>query len=450
MRGPGTSVRWWSAVVAVVATCFVGVSDVGASSSEGLSNTPAGVQASWLLKAANHLPISTTEIDAHFDTTFLGEVSPAQLNSGLRGAGTLTFRSVKTSSADAIVFIGNSGTSTQYQVSMSVDAKGLISGLLIAAVVVFPPTPKSWSAFDAMAHSVAPKVRVLVAKVVGNTCQTVHAVHATTAAPLGSSFKLYVLDALAKAVESGRVSWKQRLTITKQLKSLPSGVLQNDPVGTRISVAKVAAEMISISDNTAANMLINLVGRNAVEAATIATGMANPSLDNPFLTTRELFVLKLYHWPALAKQFRALQPSARVAFLTKSVDPIPLDELDAKPWTTPRDINTVEWFASPIDLCHVYAVLHGLAATPALSDVSKVLEINDGGIDLNSKLWPTVWFKGGSEPGVLTLNYLATTSTGSTYFVSVLAENSSAPIKETPAAIELLSAIKGAFALARR
>ncbi len=116
----------------------------------------------------------------------------------------------------------------------------------------------------------------------------VDSIDPATAAPLGSAFKLYVLDALGNAVASGKVRWNQPLTVTAQLKSLPSGELQNEPDGTQISVQDTAAKMISISDNTAANMLINLLGRSAVEAALSTTGMADPVLDRPFLTTRGL------------------------------------------------------------------------------------------------------------------------------------------------------------------
>ena len=49
--------------------------------------------------------------------------------------------------------------------------------------------------------------------------------------------------------------------------------------------------------------------------------------------------------------------------------------------------------------------------------------------------------KGGSEPGVATLNYLATTRTGQSYVVSALAANPSAPIPSTAAA-QLIGAIK--------
>lgn len=60
-----------------------------------------------------------------------------------------------------------------------------------------------------------------------------------------------MLDALAEAIASRRVAWDEKLTITDQVKSLPSGVLQNKPEGTRVSVRDVADALISISDNTA-------------------------------------------------------------------------------------------------------------------------------------------------------------------------------------------------------
>jgi hypothetical protein len=79
--------------------------------------------------------------------------------------------------------------------------------------------------------------------------------------------------------------------------------------------------------------------------------------------------------------------------------------------------------------------------------VASILAINNGSLNLDSRQWGTVWFKGGSEPGVLTLNYLATTRAGQSYMVSALAANPAAPIPAT-ATLQLLGAIKAAFTLA--
>jgi beta-lactamase class A len=95
----------------------------------------------------------------------------------------------------------------------------------------------------------------------------VHSIDPATPGPLGSAFKLYVLGALGNAVASGKARWNQPLVITARLKRLPSGVLQAEPDGTAVSVQDTAAKMISFNDNTATDMLINLVGRPAVEAA---------------------------------------------------------------------------------------------------------------------------------------------------------------------------------------
>jgi hypothetical protein len=118
--------------------------------------------------------------------------------------------------------------------------------------------------------------------------------------------------------------------------------------------------------------------------------------------------------------------------------------------TTPRNIDTIEWFASADDICRLYTTLAALAREPELAKIADVLSRNPGGIGLNSSEWKTTWFKGGSEPGVLTVSYLATTTTGQSYVVVVLAKNPSARIDESKVAPVLLSAVKGAFDLARR
>ncbi len=414
-------------------------------------DTPAGAQLRWLIAAVAHLPMSGAQVRAHFDPAFLAQVSPAMLNQGLKGVTGVKLLSIEVSEPSTLVAIVSTGGAVpRAQVALTVERQGLISGLRISPATT-GPTPGTWAGVDAALRAVAPQVRLLVANVSNGSCQPVDSIDPGTAAPLGSAFKLYVLDALGNAVAAGKVRWNQPLTVTAQLKSLPSGDLQNAPDGTQISVQDTAAKMISISDNTAANMLINLVGLPAVEAALATSGMADPALDRPFLTTRELFILKLDQWPALAKRYIAADEAGRQALLASTVDRAPLPAVAAaEAWTTPREVNSLEWFASANDLCRGYTSLAALARRPGLSPIGQVLSLNDGGLQLDPAQWKTTWFKGGSEPGVLTLAYLATTRTGKSYVVAVLAENPSQPIDEATAAPAMLSAIKGAFTLAAR
>jgi hypothetical protein len=257
-----------------------------------------------------------------------------------------------------------------------------------------------------------------------------------------------VLDALGEAVAGHEVRWDQMLTITAGVKCLPSGDLETLPDGTRVSVREAADKMISISDNTAADMLIELLGRPAIEASLARAGIADPGRDIPFLTTRELFALKLDEWPALANRYADDGVEARRALLA-ALDGRSLPGTEAiHAWTSPRAIDSVEWFATAEDLCRAYISLSKLARRPGLDPIAGALEINDGGLGLDRARWATTWFKGGSEPGVLTLTYQATTRSGRTYFVGVLASDPSAPINEAQAGPRLLSAIKGAFGLA--
>ena len=413
--------------------------------------TPAGAQLRWLIGALARLPLSDAQLHAHFDATFLAQVSPPVLNQALEAVVSLKLMSIQISELSTLTAsVWAGGAFQQAQVWLAVDPRGLISVLRISPATT-GPTPSTWAGVDAGLRSVAPRVRLLVANVSSGSCQPVHSIDPATAAPLGAAFKLYVLDALSNAVAAGKVRWNQPLTVSAQFKGLPPGDLQDEPDGTQISVLDTAAKMISLSDNTAADMLISLVGRPAVEAALTATGMASPALDRPFLTTREIFILKLDQWPTLANRYIAADEPGRRALLTSIIDRAPLPAAAAAgAWTTPRDINSLEYFASATDICRAYASLAALARRPGLSQIGRVLSLNDDGLQLDPAQWKTTWFKGGSEPGVLALAYLATSRTGQSYVVTALAENPSQSIDEATATPAMLSAIKAAFTLAAR
>jgi beta-lactamase class A len=411
--------------------------------------TPAGAQLRWLTAELARLPMSDAQVRAHFDAAFLTQVSPAVLNQTLEAAIRLDLLSIQISEPSTLVVNVLAGGGERAQVWLDVDGHGLISWLRISPADI-GPTPASWAGVDSALRAVAPRVRLLVAKVSGGSCLPVHSIDPGTAAPLGSAFKLYVLDALGNAVAAGKVRWDQPLTVTAQLKGLPPGELQTEPDGTRVSVLDAAGKMISLSDNTAADMLINLLGRSAVESSLTSTGMASPAMNLPFLTTREIYVLKLHQWPALAKRFISADESGRRALLASTVDRAPLPTLaQAGEWTMPRDIDRLEYFGSATDLCRAYASLAALDRQPGLSPIGQALAVNDDGLQLDPAQWKTTWFKGGSEPGALSLAYLATTRAGQSYVVTVLAENPSQPLPDN-AIPAIVSAVKGAFTLAAR
>ena len=406
-------------------------------------------QLRWLIPELARLPLSGAQVRAHFDAAFLTQFSPAALNQMLEAAIRIDLLSIQVSQPSTLVANVLAGGGERAQVWLDVDSRGLISWLRISPAST-GPTPATWAGVDSALRAVAPRIRLLVADVSNGSCQPVHSIGPGTAAPLGSAFKLYVLDALGDAVAAGKVRWDQALTVTAQVKGLPPGELQTEPDGTQVSVLDAAGKMISLSDNTAADMLINLLGRSAIEASLTTTGMASPAMNLPFLTTREIYVLKLHQWPALAKRFIAADESGRRALLASTVDRAPLPTLaEAGAWTTPRDIDSLEYFGSADDICRAYASLAALDRQPGLSPIGQVLSVNDDGLQLDPARWKTTWFKGGSEPGALSLAYLATTRAGQSYVVTVLAENPSQPLGDD-AIPAIVAAVKGAFTLAAR
>jgi len=78
--------------------------------------------------------------------------------------------------------------------------------------------------------------------------------------PSASLVKIPIMAACFCAANEGKIKLDKVLILKAQDKSLGSGKLKEAPVGTRLSINKLIELMISESDNTAANMLIERLG----------------------------------------------------------------------------------------------------------------------------------------------------------------------------------------------
>jgi beta-lactamase class A len=235
--------------------------------------------------------------------------------------------------------------------------------------------------------------------------------HPDKALGIGSAFKLYVLAELLRQ----HIAWDRVITIDEQLKSLPTGELQTWPAGSPITVNTLAIKMISKSDNTAADHLLALVGHTRVQAALAELGMADPAADAPFLSTRQLFLLK---WDDnLRAKYLAGDAAAREAMLGKMTQAPELADLPSAPVA----IDTIEWFASAADLCRLMQWFDQRNDTTAAG----ILAVNPG-LDVRSDLYDYIGFKGGSEPGVLNLTWLLHSRTGHRYALSATWNNRAA------------------------
>lgn len=85
-------------------------------------------------------------------------------------------------------------------------------------------------------------------------------VDGSTPVPAASTIKVPILVALLQAVDAGQVALDQGLVLQQQDLAAGSGELRNQPLGTQYPVLEVATQMIVNSDNTATNMIIELLG----------------------------------------------------------------------------------------------------------------------------------------------------------------------------------------------
>ncbi|MEW9550707.1 serine hydrolase [Nonomuraea sp. NPDC050783] len=408
----------------------------GTPTPAGLPDTPAGRQLGWLVEAAARLPVPDGELARHFAAAFLQQIPPAQVNQALAGYAGMRLDRLAQSGDRSLQALVVAGGKT-YPLLLTVDGAGLIDTLLFGG-----STPASWAELDQRLRAAAPQAGFLAAELTGDgRCRPVHAVAPGTPRPLGSMFKLYVLGAVAERIRQGAFGWDTRITIRPELKSLPSGRLQDRPDGSQVTVLEAARLMISISDNTATDLLVHQAGRKTVERVMRSWG-GDAGRNVPFLTTRELFVLKGAGYPRHAERYLSLKTGERRRYLDKVVAKVPLT--DITPWTEPRELDRIEWFATPAQLCRAYARL----AEVRDPRIGEIMSINDAGIGLDPERWQRAWYKGGSEPGVLATGFLARTSKGRTYVVAVMGANPRAPFDDVRGGMEFVTLARGAFTLA--
>jgi beta-lactamase class A len=396
-------------VSALAATAVLATAGATAS-----APSPAEQQLAWVIQTLNGTTApSAAVLRQHFTPSFLKAVPPAKVIDGLVSIApggpfrvTAILARHGTQGLQARVE-GEKGASIRVSIHVAADRGHRIDGLLFEPIA---PEIKTWQGVDAQLRKLASSAS-LYAGTGGGTA--IHGFHASRAGAIGSAFKLYVLGALADAVEARTASWTEELAIHGDWKSLPSGDMRNAPDGKRFTLRHYAGQMISVSDNTAADHLIHRLGRDAVEAELGLLGNSVAARNEPFLTTRELFALKLVAPTALRTEFAAAGPAGRRSLLPR-VDALGLRSALTAPWAKPIDIDTIEWFASPRDLAHAIAPLARDSAT-----VRSILAINPG-VQLDPKTWSYVGYKGGSEIGVLSFTWYLVRHDGKAFTLSIV------------------------------
>lgn len=407
----------------------------GGSGDQAVSipSSSAGKQLRWVLRTLNEEDVAQTSDDVagHFTDTFLERVSAGDVLKELADIRSTVYndkkvRAVSLDQGDRddtmTAVLAAMGMKRYLSVFIIVDEKsGKIAGLRFEPAGGSggeTPTPTrggTWDEMDKAIEEMQGDVSFgcyeLVPRDKNNPAgelvlMDIAAKNENRTLAIGSTFKLYVLGALAEDVAAGKCAWSDEVAIDDAKKSLPSGTMQLLPEGTKKPIEQFAMQMISISDNTATDHLIRFLGRERVESYT-NTINDNTARNTPFLTTREAFVLKLAASKEQQQRYTDADDAAQRAMLDQGGELADLepDLEQASDWGEPRMIESAEWFASAKQLCQAFARLRQLEQDPKNAPLGPVMRKNRG-LALDNTIWKSAAFKGGSEPGVLNMTWL--------------------------------------------
>lgn len=375
----------------------------------------AGEQLAWALDQLNggFAKLAAADITPRFAPLFL---------SGLNEQGIIaTFAALNPVMAPAEVARFEGGVTDQHanallntkagywrlKLGLDLDAPHQIDDFFLEAVAlpVPPERPRSWAGIDSRFKRIAPTAAYLAAEIVDGNLRFVSLYNADKQMPVASSFKLYVLGAIAKQVAEGTLTWDTQIVVSDALRSLPSGDLRYIEAGTRLPLEYVVEHMVFQSDNTATDHLIHTAGREQVETMLSLMGHSNPAANIPLLATREWFAMRMRYSADQIGDYLAATVPERRAILANDVDPIAATLTEDEPWPGPAESDRLEWFATAADLARAVAWLQPYAASGEMAPVANALSLNPG-VPYPPDDWAYVGFKEGYETGLKVMTWL--------------------------------------------
>lgn len=313
-----------------------------------------------------------------FSASFLAEVSAAEVDSVIATI-IKTLGPYQSVEFTPTRFIAHFAKGTD-DILIHLDTDMKIDGLLFK-----PPAATAASLDDAL-RTLRGMLGTVSYVVIQKDRSEIAALNPSLSLAVGSAFKLAVLNGLLDQIRQGRRHWSDVVPLKPQWKSIPTSVLLDWPNGTPLTLATYAAEMISVSDNTAADALVRIVGPASLRSYTFG--------NEPFLTTREMATLKSTVGDDVRPAFSAATTASARAMILRRVDALPaptVSQLLDKP------VLPIEWHYSVRELCRLMSRVAGLP----------LMSINPGTGD--PALFRRIAFKGGSDIGIINLTTMMTT-----------------------------------------
>jgi len=361
-----------------------------------------------------------------FTAAFLAQVPPAQVRAiaqalaGQYGAVRGVARIAPASALGGAVDMDFERATVHLSVSLEPQAPFLINGLFVTGADVRGDT---LAAVIGEVRALPGAASVAVARLVDGPPAILAGLEPDRPLGIGSGFKLFILAELSRQIRAGRRHWSDVVALDRR--SIPTGVLQSWPAGSPVTLHTLAAQMISVSDNSAADTLLATLGRENVERMMATLGVAAAARNRPLISTLEMAAIKTGPEAGL-QAWRAADEAGRRALLARDYGAIDASRIDIGRFAGNPIALDVEWFASPADMVRVMDWLRREGGEEARA----ILAINTGlGPPLRGEL-AYVGFKGGSEPGLFNLTWLVRNRAGTWHVVTASWNNPAAPVEE--------------------
>ena len=391
---------------------------------------PAGAQqASPELRAAADRVVALLKVQAQpadlFTRAFRAQVPDTQIAAVVQQftaqyGAVQRLDAIEPSSPQAgIIHVRYERAVVHMQLAIEPAAPHLISGLLLTGADMAGDT---MAAVLAELAALPGQVNFAVARLGDGAPVLVSSLNPDRPLATGSTYKLFILAELSRQVQAGQRHWSDVVSVDRS--SIGGGTIAGFPRGAPVTLHTLASLMISVSDNTATDILLHVAGRENVERTMAAAGVRDSARNRPLLSTLELGLLKAAPANAFALWQQADEATRR-QLLANKYAATDASRIDIALFAgNPIRIDTLEWFATAADFVRVMDWLRLHA-----DDTAKAILAINGGLPQQARAaLQYAGFKGGSEPGVANLTYLVQTRSGAWYALSAGWNNPAAPV----------------------
>lgn len=212
---------------------------------------------------------------------------------------------------------------------------------------------------------------------------------------VAGAYKLYILGALLEDIASGARKWEDVVKLEGRLRSYPIGRLAMWAEGAPLTLHTLATLMTVENDDTAADHLLSLLGRERVESMLAPMGVADAASRLPLLSTRESYILKNEVGGATAGRFVAADTAGKRAILGElNAGPSPALSISPKP----RFVDAIGFSASAEELSRALVwILRKTESGPAA--LGRALLALNPGLPIDDTYFTFTAYKGGAESG---------------------------------------------------